>query len=120
MAKTDIFDSFFSGKSFDDWMKDAHKEAEEAEIEKEINELVKQNPEYIHKMGVINSIRQKLKDKIAELNAMETEIRVDIANRIIAASGDKYKGYMFRVPPKSASIFGESSGSYVKKEEEHD
>lgn len=120
MKSSDIFDSLFGKDGFDGWTKNIQKKAEEEQIEIEINQEVEKNPEFIHKMGVINSIKQQLKDKFKELNAMETEIRVDIANRIIAASGDRYKGYMFKVPAKSASIFGETSGPSIKKKEEEE
>ena len=115
----DIFDSVFNSKGLDGWMNQMHEEAEKAQIEKEITELVEKNPEYIHKCGVVDNMVNQLRNKISELNRMKTEIKVDIANRIISASGDKYKGYMFTVPANSSTVFGTQTGPTLKKEE-HD
>ena len=112
----DIFDSVFNGKGLDGWMTEMRQEAEKEQIAKEISELVEKNPEYIHKCGVIDSMLVSLRNKINELNKMKTEVRVDIANRIISSCGDKYKGYTFEIPPNSATIFGTQSGPVLKKE----
>ena len=115
--KNDMFDSIYGGKSFDGWMAGVKEDAEKIRAEKEITELVEKNPEYIHKCGVIDEMTKTLMDKITELKNMKVQIKCDIANRIIAASGDKYKGYMFQVPPSSSTVFGRNTEPIVKKEE---
>ena len=112
----DVFGSLFGTGGMDDWMTKIHKEVEERQIEQEINELVEKNPEFIHKVGVINSMIKQLQEKMTELDRMKTEVRVDIANRIISASGDKYRGYRFKIPDSSASIFGTSKPTVEKEE----
>lgn len=112
----DFFGPLFNNKGYDGWMKDMEKEAKERQIETEITELVMKNPEYIHKCGVIDNMVTQLRNKISELNKMKVEVKVDIANRIISTSGDKYAGYTFKVPSGSSSIFAENTPPITKKD----
>lgn len=111
-----MFNSVFNGQGLDGWMKDMQKEAKERQIEEEITDLVMKNPEYIYKCGMIDKMVAQLRNKISELNKIKVEVKVDIANRIISASGDKYAGYIFKVPSGSSSVFAENTSPIKEKD----
>ena len=113
-----VFGSSIFGKGgTDEFMANIKEKAVRDQIAKEIEEQLKVNPEYTYKAGVIDSMVQELQKKIEELQRMKLEVKVEIANRILAAGGEKYKGYRFSVPPESSSIFGRANEPIVKKEE---